>query len=171
MIQLDVKRGITVAGAIAVFTGGILLGYFIHDTLDTDDNKLTTTAITADHTPSKPQVAAQSSEQAVVVMEPSTAFSKEQRDEITEKLIAPFIDFALAYPPAVVSMRVTIPAKKADTWEVFVTYADGTYTNFFYGNSNDNAQDWWIPVCDGGCNLSEQFKQQYPDIAAKLSAN
>ncbi len=171
MRNITPDRAFPVVITVAVVSGLLLFGYLGVSMLIGPKTQLTTTELVGDTTKEDASVAAASNQQAVIVMEPQTAFSQIQRDEITAKFVAPFIDYSQVTPPEVATIHITMPTKKADTWEVFVVFKDGTYTNFFYGNSKDSAQSWWIPTCEGNCKLSEQFSLRYPEIAAKISPN
>lgn len=43
-------------------------------------------------------------------------------------------------------------------------YESGGYSGFVIEKKNGQIS-WWFPECMNGCNLSQNFKTKYPEIA------
>lgn len=107
---------------------------------------------------------------AIVTFQPGGLFSAELKNELQKKLIDPYLDFYNEDGIYVVTMNIAAPEQGAISWSVFATNADGSYSDFLFGDKNQTIQRWWLPDCLGDCNFSNTFKGKYPEIVSEVES-
>ena len=104
----------------------------------------------------------------MVVFNPGGAFNPATKNEITKKIVEPYLDYQKDQKKVLISFEVAenlIPETKATyPYTAQGIFIGGAVEGFVFGK----AIDWWLPECLGPCPLSENFKTKYPEIAKKL---
>ncbi|MDD3498288.1 MAG: hypothetical protein PHH24_02130 [Candidatus Moranbacteria bacterium] len=102
-------------------------------------------------------------------------FSDEEREELTEKVINPFIEFEKEsyVENGIISIAVN---KYSDSelaemkdpkyiYKIDVVYHEG-WGGWLEREAGEKI-DWWVPDCLDGCEFSDEFKERYPEVVEK----
>ena len=101
----------------------------------------------------------------VVVFTPAGIFTEEEKEALNMKLVMPFSDFNNEQGTTFLTMNITKYAPTPDhgyKYEVDNIGAAGIHNAFLFGMSDP--LEWWIPECLDGCEFSETFSNNYPEI-------
>ena len=96
----------------------------------------------------------------------AAALTASVKTEFTTKLTDPYIAYyAQDGQVPVVSILLTVPAKKGDPYKVFaIRKSGGLYESFSYSKLG-SALDTWKPTCGTtACTFTDAYKTKYPDV-------
>jgi hypothetical protein len=108
----------------------------------------------------------------IVVFEPSGVFSDEAKQEITEKLIDPMVDYQ---PNIFAAIHIEVYSQDkfvggaGDDKYIVTTIGrsdSGGNGGFLYG-SKKKGLDYWVPECLDTCEFSEEYSQKHPEVVEK----
>lgn len=108
-----------------------------------------------------------------VTFDAQSAFTQAEKDEITKKVINPFLDYYKEPDSSTQNLlSLTIARTNQSSKETYpfsgkALFDGGANTGFLIMKLGAGV-DWWYPECLNGCNLSVVFKAKYPEIAAKV---
>lgn len=114
----------------------------------------------------------QDQQKPIVVFEPEGEFTKEEKQELNEKMVKPMSDYR---PDVFVAIHIETysPYKfvsGADDDKYIVTTVghenSGGSGSFLFG-SKKKGLDYWTPDCLGSCHFSDEYRQEYPQVVEK----
>ena len=97
---------------------------------------------------------------------PEGIFEDEEKEQLQEKLIEPFIDFyndgENLYIAIIIEKLQGADDEGDFKYDVQTLDRYGHYGGFLYGGGDD--LEWWLPDCLDGCEFTEDFEKKYPEI-------
>jgi len=105
---------------------------------------------------------------AEVVFTPSGIFTEAERSQLYKKLIDPFLDFQKDTTIQTLTFQIEKKDPPVAGYKYSVNYINkgGSNGGLLYGQSTP--LEWWLPECLNGCNFSDSFKENYPEIVDQL---
>jgi hypothetical protein len=104
-------------------------------------------------------------------------FSQEEKEELMEKVINPFVDYEKETQNTnIISIQIKKYSKAEIDNQVYVRYMYGidaiaeTGDIVWLEREEGKAIDYWIPDCMGKCQFSESFKIKYPEVVKKYDS-
>lgn len=106
-------------------------------------------------------------DEPVIVYTPGGLFTDSEKDELSKKLIRPFIDWNDENEMYAVSITVEKPTPAIEGYKYSVSYVNegGGNGGFLFGTKEP--LEWWMPECMGGCKFSPYFTETYPEIVSQ----
>lgn len=105
----------------------------------------------------------------VVVFEAEGSLPAGDKSGIQARIIDPFIEYQtseIKQPVVSITISPNTNASKTEFPYLFnAIYESGGYSGFVIEKKNGQIS-WWFPECMNGCNLSQNFKTKYPEIAS-----
>jgi hypothetical protein len=92
----------------------------------------------------------------------NTETGLEEKKNLEEKLINPYVDYHKENDLNLVAMYITVPQNIGEEYKVVAIFGNGT-EQFLFG-AREQSYDYWKPGCMGPCDFSEEFKEKYPQI-------
>lgn len=90
-----------------------------------------------------------------------------EKKQLEDKLINPFIDYYNEDGINLVSLHITVPKEVGDSYTVQAIFKTGGTIGFSFG-SREQEYAYWQPECMSPCNLSDAYKEKYPEIANEV---
>jgi len=104
----------------------------------------------------------------VVVFEAEGAMPSGDKLGIQARIIDPYIEYhtnEIGQPVVSITISPNTNVSKAEFPYLFnAVYESGGYSGLVIEKKNGQIS-WWFPECMNGCNLSQNFKTKYPEIA------
>ncbi len=104
----------------------------------------------------------------VVVFEAEGSIPAGDKSGIQARIIDPYVEYhtnEIDQPVVSITISPNTNVSKAEFPYLFnAIYESGGYSGFVIEKKNGQIS-WWFPECMNGCNLSQNFKTKYPEIA------
>lgn len=109
----------------------------------------------------------------LVIFDVQSAFTQAEKDEITKKIVNPFLDYYKEPDSSTQNLLTLTIARNTQASKDTYPFAgkaifDGGGNMGFLIMKVGSGVDWWYPECLNGCKLSVSFKTKYPEIAVKV---
>ena len=106
------------------------------------------------------------SNEPIVIFTPSGLFTDEEKTELYDKVINPYIDYQANTDYPVLTMDIQKSDLVDYSYEIDVIMATGVNSGFLYGTPGQKLE-YYLPTCMGPCPFTDEFKEKYPEIVAK----
>ena len=95
-------------------------------------------------------------------------FTEEEKVELYEKLIEPFLDFQKDSNIQTLTLEIEKSSLQNAGYKYKVSYINkgGSKGGLLFGLNTP--LEWWLPECLNGCSFSDSFKEKYPEIVEQL---
>lgn len=105
----------------------------------------------------------------VVIFTPGGLFEEALKQEITTKLIEPYVDYQKdqgSNAPVSIHVQHSVTNSSDPEFAVDVIYGNEVYEGFLYGDNTKTDQPWYQPQCLDACEFSDDYKTKYPEVVA-----
>lgn len=126
-------------------------------------------------TAAPPSATPEATSSVVVIFTPGGLFDEAKRAEFYARLLNPFIDYYAERTvgdnhPRLVSINVQTFDSPEYPYGVDAIFEEGVYIGFLVTETG-GVVNLWVPDCmNGPCPLSQDFINNYPDVAATVQA-
>jgi len=97
---------------------------------------------------------------------PEGIFTDDEKEQLQEKLVEPFFDFyheeEISYIAFIIEKLISADDEGDYRFDIQTLDKNGNYGGFLYGEGKK--LEWWLPDCLDGCEFSEKFEEEYPEI-------
>ncbi|MDD5291419.1 MAG: hypothetical protein PHZ04_04935 [Patescibacteria group bacterium] len=119
--------------------------------------------VTVEPTPTKLLDTAKDIKLPVVFYTNPWILDKTEKKNFEKKLVNPYIDYYNEKEINLITLTIKAPDNVGEPYEISAIFKDGS-SEFLFGE-REKDYNYWFPDCMGTCNLSEEFKKKYPEIA------
>ncbi|HLB51551.1 hypothetical protein A3F07_01455 [candidate division WWE3 bacterium RIFCSPHIGHO2_12_FULL_38_15] len=109
-------------------------------------------------------MASSSDVETEVVFVPSGLFTEEEKSDLNNKLIEPFLDFQKDSNILTLTLEIEKSSLEDAGYKYKISYINkgGSNGGMLFGLNSP--LEWWLPDCLNGCIFSDSFKEKYPEI-------